>query len=271
MSQFRIFLFFLLVSEITAANSGGWVGNSPMQVTAFTTPTTIYSSNYSNNEESEKKWNSLLLPEGDFRATLRAEYFNNTRLKNHREELYVLSIGLDYAFTENLTTFSLFQWGYNLKAGNGLGSEVAVLGGICDIFYQNREAQDPWHGDKQSDLIISYCLGIGYSYSTPDWRATARVYLVQNRSGIEDHGPVYSLGEYGISYFLSQKWAAGFSAESRMGAETDRINGKRKDARILFHSPQITLTRKISDSSEVFVSTQIAHSWNVAAGYRRTW
>lgn len=255
-----ISLSILLLVPLLSHAGGGWVGNSPMTVASA--PTTIYQPLYSSGPEApEKKWNSLLLPDGKSRFSISAER------QAGDVQMFAINLGFDHAFTENLTTFSLIDWGYSLLSGNGRGSEVALFFGMLDgIGYSNFDG-----------FLVGPGVELGYSYSTDHWRLSTRL----STSGLYSFGrkkfesTKLRLGT-NIQYFASENWSMGLESGARYYTHLDRGSENcesrgcyHRDDKVLFESAMAYVTRKVTKDSEM--SLGVGTNKNVQLGYSWNW
>ncbi|MBC7467582.1 MAG: hypothetical protein H7256_16445 [Bdellovibrio sp.] len=187
-------LIFIITGGISIArgNSGGWVGNSPI---AAYTPVIAFQSYYS--EEDVKEWNSILLPDGQSRASVRVTFCDTCRFSKTS-----LDFGYDYAFTPKLTTFGFGIWGYSLKSGNGVGSEWALLFGLVDGLIDS----------TTFGTSLGPGVGISYAYSEPHWRLDFSS-TVGGYFNVDHHywGSFQSRSEMSFTKWLSDNWGVGLS------------------------------------------------------------
>jgi hypothetical protein len=250
--------------------SGGWVGNSPAQLYAYNSRTfhspienqdqaegNTYDQDGAKNESGDENsgksgsWNSLLLRKGETRWNLGNTFGRGSSFFEQR-------IGYDWGVTENLTSFTLLNWGYNLKAGNGQGSEWALLFGLNSF---------PWYYSKKG-LVANPNIGIAYAYTYEQWRFV---------SSLKTFGEFYfSRGEFSsnglrwnnkLSYKLSENWAFGisngssFSRRHFCGGIYEVNCEEGKTYLNPFVNPSLSVTRRFAEDVEltIGVGTNLDH------------
>lgn len=259
-----ISLSLLLLVPLISHAGGGWVGNSP--ITVASVPTAIYQPLYSSGPEApEKKWNSLLLPDGKSRFSISAR--KRGFEAGESDSLFHLGLGYDHAFSENWTTFSFLTWGYNLLAGNGKGSEVALYFGLLDgIGYSS-----------YNGLLLGPGAGLGYSYSTDNWRFTTN-FSASGLYGSERGKFQYAKLRLGadIQYFVSENWSVGLESGVRYYPQIERFDEDceyrgcyRRGDHAYIEEVMAYATRKVTKNSEV--SLGVGTGQNASLGYSISW
>lgn len=242
----KTFLMPILVVIFASAahSSGSWVGNSPVQVASNVSA--IYKPTYvsSNTEEMPKVWNSLLLPKGESRLSFSAEY---TQWQEDYPPMVSYLIGWDHAFTENLTMFTLLNWGYSLKANNGLGHEWALIGGLGGIQYTSL-----------AGVYTNPEVGIAYSYSEPMWRFTLNskiksFYLFDNSSF-----DWYTLRtEFNYMRWIGEKFGFGVGTAYHLTRNTYQVgNSEDREGRYstFIEAPTFSGAIKLTKNTEIKAS-----------------
>jgi hypothetical protein len=261
-----VFLFISLSMPLYSYASGGWVGNSPMEVASA--PTTIYQPSYSSSPEApEERWNSLLLPDDKsrFSVSLGGQHHNQDEASYSN---FFLNLGYDHAFSVNWTTFSFTTWGYSLLAGSGKGSELALFFGLLDGFdYSNF-----------SGLLVGPGVGVGYSYSTDRWRFLSRLSATGmysfHREQLENSKLRLNAD---IQYFISENWAVGLQSGVRYYTyleDSDVGNCAthgcyQVSGRLFAENTMAYLTRKISKEAEI--SLGVGDRQNARVDYSINW
>ena len=264
----RTLLSLSLLLPVLSFGGSGWVGNSPVLISANDASYSL-ASHVSSVGHEESAGNPLLLRDGESRLMIGFGKGGEVYSGDGSESFFTTGVlGFDYGLSDNWTLLNLTALGYNIREGGEDDHSLALYFGLI-----GSSGWSSWRG-------FEFAPGVGllHAYEHGNWRFTNALHLSgAYHSKKSEFFPDYNWDNVfirlriNVSRRLGEKWSLGVGAESLYGEYTRTFaifstdasgqamfsgwSGIRKrKSGLLLANPSLSVSRQLTDKGTLTVN-----------------